>query len=341
MKDEAAIIGRLAQEIPSRMGARPGADVALGIGDDAAVVRARRGRDWVVSTDAFVEGHHFLTRIHPPFPVGFKALARAVSDLAAMGAAPRYFLLTLALPAGRAGRWLDAFARGMAQAARRFGMRLIGGDVTRHERVAAVLTVIGEARRGRALTRSGARPGDAVYVSGRLGGAQAGLEILLREGSSALARHADSDSLARHLYPEPRLALGAWLASNQLASAAMDISDGLSTDLARLCAASGVGALVHAAALPIAGDERPGTRRRDASRERASQLHRALHGGEDYELLFTVAHRKLRRVPSEFRGVPITRIGEVIARRGGVLLESADGRREALPARGWDHFANR
>lgn len=335
------MIARLSRVIPSSIGAHTAAAVSLGIGDDAAVVRATRGREWVVSTDAFVEGSHFLTRLHPPHAAGFKALARAASDLAAMGAAPRYFLLTLALPAGRAGNWLDGFARGMALAAARLGLRLIGGDVSRHERVAAAVTVIGTARRGRVLSRSGARPGDVIFVSGRLGAAQTGLEILLREGARALAGHPESYSLERHLYPEPRLGLGQWLVSHGLASAAMDISDGLSTDLARLCAASGVGAIVHASLLPVASDERPGSRRAATIPEKNAALRRALHGGDDYELLFTVPRRLASRIPGRFRGLPISRIGEVVSRRRGVLLELADGRRQPLPPRGWEHFASR
>jgi len=337
MRSEADIIARLAREIPSRIGVRHPADVRVGIGDDAAVVRAPRGRDWVVSTDAFIEGRHFLTRIHLPEQAGFKALARATSDLAAMGAQPRYFLLTLALPFQKAGNWLDEFACGMARAARMFQMRLIGGDVSRDDHVAAAVTVMGEAPRSGGLTRSGGRAGDAIYVSGRLGAAQAGLETLLCEGARALSRYADSYSLTRHLYPQPRLAIGRLLAERGLASAAMDISDGLSTDLARLCAASHTGAVIYAGLLPIARDIRLETPRGGSRGKSTSQLRRALHGGEDYELLFTVPRRKASRMPSHFHGVPITRIGELTSRRA-ILLDSS-GRTRPLRPLGWDHFA--
>lgn len=335
MRTEANIIARLTREIPSRIGAREAADVPLGIGDDAAVVRARSGRDWVVSTDAFLEGRHFLGRLHPADAVGYKALARAVSDLAAMGATPRYFLLTLALPLRRAGNWLDEFARGMGGAARMFGMRLIGGDVSRDEHVAAAITVIGAAPRQPVLTRRGGRPGDGIYVTGRLGAAETGLEILRREGRRAL--RSSSYSIQRHLHPVPRLAIGSWLAEKGIASAAMDLSDGLSTDLARLCAASRVGAVIHAAALPAGSGERPGIRRSPPRRERDAELRRALDGGEDYELIFTVPPRKAPRVPIHFHGVPITRIGELTSRRA-ILLET-NGRTRPLRARGWEHFA--
>jgi len=339
MNSETSIIARLSRRIPSRTGARPSGDVALGIGDDAAVISPRRGYEWALSTDAFVEGAHFRLRLHPADAIGYKALARAVSDLAAMGATPRFFLLTLALPAGKAGAWLDNFTGGMARAARRFGMRLIGGDVSRHARVVAGLTVFGEVWRGRALTRSGARPGDGLYVTGRLGAAQAGLEMLIGEGRRAVARDAGSYSMERHLYPEPRLAAGAWLAANKLASAAMDISDGLSTDLARLCAASGVGAVVRAAEVPVARDARPGARLGAAPGQRDAALRRALDCGEDYELLFTVPRQLAARIPERLRGVAITRIGEITARR--VVLLEENGRMRKLRPLGWDHFARR
>ena len=341
MKDEASIISRLCRIIPSRVGLASARDLPLGIGDDAAVLRSRPGREWVVSTDAFVEGGHFLAHLHPPESVGFKSLARAASDLAAMGATPRYFLLTLALPAGRAGEWLSRFAHGMARAARRFGMRLIGGDVSRLSVVAAALTVLGEVPPHRALTRSGARPGDALFVSGRLGAAETGLVLLLRRGARAIARLPRSFALERHLYPEPRLTLGAWLAARNLTSAAMDISDGLSTDLARLCAASHVGTVIHASNLPLAREERPISVRRVRAAsmlDSRSALTRALHGGEDYELLFTVPRSRVARLPAHFRGVPLTRIGEIVRGRGITLLDPR-GRRTPLHPRGWDHFA--
>jgi thiamine-monophosphate kinase len=337
--DESSIIARLCRSIPSCVGWAPSRQVSVGIGDDAAVLRARADRDWVFSTDAFIEGRHFLSRIHPPYQVGFKALARATSDLAAMGAAARYFLLTLALPSRRAGSWLRWFARGMSHGARMFGMHLIGGDVARDDHVVAAVTVIGEAPRAGVLTRSGARPGHALYVTGRLGAAQAGLEVLSRLGSRAFITGAGSYWIDRHLYPYPRLAIGRMLARRRLASAAMDISDGLSTDLSRLCAASGAGAMVHADSLPLADQEHLWKAGARSLRDPASFLRRALHGGEDYELLFTVPSRLVSRVPSEFRGVPLTRIGEITARRS-VMLETG-GRARALRALGWDHFASR
>src|SRR5277367_570828 len=164
----------------------------MGIGDDAALVSAGGHAEWVLSCDTFLENVHFRLKTHPPDSVGYKALARATSDLAAMGATPRFFLLTLALPAARTGSWLDAFLKGMARAARAMNMVLLGGDTTKSRTVSISITVLGEIARSRAVTRSGARPGDLIYVSGTLGRAQLGLEILLNDATRAKALTARS-----------------------------------------------------------------------------------------------------------------------------------------------------
>lgn len=311
---------------------RDRARLELAIGDDATVIRSGPRKDWVLSCDAFLEGVHFLPNRHPPDSVGYKALARATSDLAAMGAAPRFFLLTLALPAGRTGAWLDAFLKGMNWASRTLGIRLVGGDTTKFASVIAGITVIGEIARGEAVTRSGAHPEDTIFVSGELGGAQLGLE-LVRKG---LARRKNLRAwLQPHLYPRIRIQLGAWLAQNRVASAMMDLSDGLSTDLPRLCAASGVGARLRSydiprldiAKLPL---DRLGKRKLDP-------LAMALHGGDDYELLFTVPARKLKRLRKAPEFSALTSIGTITADKS-ILIESADGVSRPLQSLGWDPF---
>ena len=323
MAREWSLVKRVCQKVPSRAGG----ELRVGIGDDAAVLRLSGANDWVVSTDAFLEGVHFL-RAHPPRMVGYKALARATSDIAAMGARPRYFFLNLALPASRTGRWLDEFLQGMGQAAVRFGLMLAGGDTTRYHRVALNLTVLGEITAGRAVLRSGARPGDLIAVSGRLGEAEFGLRLFRR----GLHKRKDVRKLLRkHLLPKPRLELGQWLAGTGLSSAMIDISDGLSTDLAHLCEASGVGARIWAEKIPIvsipAGLKRLGI----------DPLRLALDGGDDYELLFTVPRRQAPRLPKRFRGVPLAIIGEV-RREKTLSLVDARGRTKPLRPHGWDPF---
>ena len=296
--------------------------VRLGLGDDAALWRARTGYEVVLTCDWFLEGSHFLRNKHPADAVGWKCLARAVSDIAAMGGEPRCFLLSMALPPNLTEKWLEEFLRGLRRASAALPCELAGGDTTRQERALIQVTVVGEVPRGRALLRSGARVGDSIFVSGRLGQADAGLEELKRR--NGLARATD-ESLRKHLYPEPRLALGQWLAKRRLATAAMDLSDGLSSDLPRLCAASGVGARVDVDSLPLSSHERSA---------RAVEL--ALHGGDDYELLFTVSRRKLGRVPRSYRGLRLTRIGEIT--RGKTILAVKDGVPRKLETRGWDPF---
>jgi thiamine-monophosphate kinase len=300
----------------------------IGIGDDAAVILPRSGAEWVLTTDAFLENVHFLLKVHPPEAVGYKALARATSDLAAMGARPRYFLLNLALPPSCTGSWFDRFLTGMSRAAHSFGLVLAGGDTTRCPLVSINLTVIGEAVAGRTILRSGARPGDFICVSGRLGEAEMGLQLLRR----GLGKREKWKNLPKkHFYPEPRLALGEWLAKSGKATAMIDTSDGLSTDLAHLCEASGVGARLWAEKIPKVVV--PGSLQKFG----LDPLQLALDGGEDYELLFTVPKRLARRLPHAVRGVPVTIIGEITREKRILLIDDA-GRTKPLPAHGWDPF---
>jgi thiamine-monophosphate kinase len=308
--------------------ANPNSQVRRGIGDDAAIFRGAPGYDQILTCDWFLEGTHFLRDRHPPDAVGWKCLARAVSDIAAMGGVPRCFLLSLALPATHTGSWLGELLRGLSRAARHLDCTLAGGDTTRGKDILINVTVVGEIQRGRAVLRTGARPGDILYTSGRLGEADLGLRLIRDKSTRVDPR---DPVLRKHLYPEPRLALGRWLATRRLASAMMDLSDGLSTDLPRLCVASGVGARLTAAAIPTVRIPRgPRGNRRDA-------LDLALHGGDDYELLFTVPRRKSKQVPRSFHGLPLTPFGEITAQRA-LLLISEDGHESPLPNRGWDPF---
>jgi thiamine-monophosphate kinase len=296
--------------------------LTVALGDDAALWRARPGYEVVLTCDWLLEGSHFLRDKHPADAVGWKCLARAVSDIAAMGGEPRCFLLNLALPASLAGKWFDGFLRGLRRASLALHCELAGGDTTRHENVLTSVTVVGEVRKGRALRRAGARAGDFIFVSGMLGEADAGLQELKKR--RGLVR-GESCSLRKHLYPRPRLALGAWLAERGLATAAMDLSDGLSSDLPRLCAESNLGARIDLDSLPVS---------QNLSGATEKQL--GLHGGDDYELLFTVAKKNLGRLPRNFGGLKLTRIGEITREQQIVVAEA--GRLRKLKAGGWDPF---
>jgi thiamine-monophosphate kinase len=337
MAREDQLIERVHRRFPSAgvrgpLGARlKEGGIRLGIGDDAAVLRPGVGTEWVVTTDAFLENVHFLRKIHPPKAVGCKALARAASDIAAMGARARYFFLTVGLPDACAGAWLDDFLGGMARAARRFGLILAGGDTTKYPLFVASLTVVGEIDSGKAILRSGARPGDLLCVSGRLGEAELGLRLI----HGKLHKHKRwTRLLKKHFYPQPRLASGEWLAAHRCATSMIDTSDGLSTDLGHICRASGVGAIVRAPKIPVVRIP-PELRRLGLD-----PLNLALHGGEDYELLFTVPKKFSRRLPRKIDGVSVTVIGE-ITREKRVILVGPDGSSATLQPKGWDPFRMR
>jgi thiamine-monophosphate kinase len=340
MKQERQLVEKILRALPSftdssfpRSGLRKQPEaIRLGPGDDAAVLSPSGETDLVLSCDAFIEGVHFRAKTHPPASVGYKALARATSDLAGMGATPRYFLLTLALPKARAGTWLDNFLKGMARAARELGIAIIGGDTTVADAVSISITVLGEIFRGAAVPRSGAKPGDLIYVSGKLGRAQLGLELVLRgQALNPGFRFA----VQPHLYPKIQIKLGAWLAQRHIATSMMDISDGLSTDLTRLCVASKVGARIYANKIPQVMI--PDIAAQKLSRRKLDPPQMALHGGEDYELLFTVSRgkAKLLRVAPNFSR--LAAIGEITTSTK-LLLTDGEGRESPLKPLGWDPF---
>ena len=303
-------------------------EISLAIGDDAALFRPRAGHELILTCDWFLEGTHFLRDKNPPDSVGWKCLARALSDVAAMGGLPRCFLLSLAVPASHTGRWLDKFLGGLRRASQKFQCVLAGGDTTQRKEILVNITVVAEIETGRAVLRSSARLGDLIYVSGRLGEAELGLQIL--RGSQRPANPKDP-LVKRHLYPEPRLELGLWLAKKRLASAMMDLSDGLSSDLPRLCAASGVGARLESERIPL-------IRNLDTARKLSPDpLLLALHGGDDYELLFTVTSQKAKSLPNAFQGVKLTLIGR-ITQKTTLLVSDESGRERPLTPGGWDPF---
>jgi thiamine-monophosphate kinase len=282
------------------------------------MLQVPHGHQLLVTTDFSLEGVHFRRNWHPPESVGHRCLARGLSDIAAMGGEPLAAFLSLALPAKLPQRWVNGFLRGFLALAKKYRVPLAGGDTAQSPAgVLADIIVVGSAPKGTAVLRSGAYPGDSLYVTGELGGSALLLERLLR-GS---LKKPQPGRYPAHFFPTPRLSAGQALRERKLAAAMIDLSDGLSTDLRHLCDESGVGARIYAERLPVAGG--------------SPNLRFALHGGEDYELLFAARGK----VPSHISDVPVTRIGEITPGRRIVLLER--GKERGLPARGWEHFVRR
>jgi thiamine-monophosphate kinase len=296
---------RLIRRRAPKLGAKT---LVLGIGDDCAIFRPPgSAEDWLITTDMVLEDVHFLRRAHPPAAVGHRVLARGLSDVAAMGAEPRFCFLSLALAPWTDSRWLSAFLRGFYRLAGQAKTTLAGGDLAHAAKLVCDIVVCGAVPKGEALRRDGARPGDGIFVSGCLGGSAFGLRT--RRGRAWSA----------HLSPQPRLGLGRFLRETLHATAAMDLSDGLSLDLHRLALASGVAAELDRTPPVFSG----------ASTEDA------LHGGEDYELLFTLSPRALP--PARHQGVPITRIGTVWKGKPGLVCLLG----RPLKPGGYDHFRGR
>ncbi|MGO8816048.1 MAG: thiamine-phosphate kinase [Terriglobia bacterium] len=305
---------------------RRAAGLALGIGDDAALVRVPPGQELILTTDMSIEGVHFKSHLHPPEAVGHRALARSLSDIAAMGGTPRYALISLAVNPRVGRRWLEGFFKGFFALARRFRVAVIGGDtaiVSSH--ISSDVVVAGLVPRGRALRRSGAKVGDRIFVSGRLGMSALGLCLL--QSDTGVRKPVERAALRAHLFPLPQCSLGRFLSGNRLASALMDLSDGLSIDLLRLCRASGVGATLTADQIPA-----------PSIRAAGKALSLALDGGEDYQLLFTAPAAKALKIPRHFGRTPIHCIGEIRASRGIDIITS-QGKTLPVRPRGYDHFS--
>jgi thiamine-monophosphate kinase len=307
---------------------------AFGLQDDCALITPAPGTELVLKVDPVAEGVHFLPD-DAPEDIAWKALAVNVSDLAAKAARPLAYLMALSFPAAPSARWLSRFAAGLAEAQGRFGCHLIGGDTDRRPGPLTItITVIGEVERGRMVRRGTARAGDVVLVSGTLGDAALGLA--LRKDPASVAAWGLSPAEADHLdrryaRPEPRLALAGAL--RDYASAAMDVSDGLAKDLARLCAASGCAAAVRFADLPLS------TAAAKALAADPALAQRIVAGGDDYEILAAVpaAQAPAFQAAAAAAGSPATRIGAISA-GAGVVIEDPSGRPLILDRTGWDHF---
>ena len=305
---------------------RPAGNAVLGVGDDCALVDVSNGMDLAVSTDTMVSGTHFFPDVDPE-NLGHKALAVNLSDIAAMGGLPYWAMLALTLPKVDHG-WLAAFAKGFFDLAQEYNVSLIGGDTTSGPALVITVTIMGEVPAGAALKRSGAKAGNDIWVSGNVG--DAALAVAHRYGKLVLNEADYKEAVLRLYEPTPRVALGQALRG--LATAAIDISDGLLADLSHICGLSGVGAVVNLQDVPVSSI---GARHLHSDQGRNA----ILAGGDDYELCFT-AHPNSRESiqdMAEMMGLPLTRIGQV--KRGkGVSLHDEHGKPVKIDARGYDHF---
>jgi thiamine-monophosphate kinase len=314
--------------------------LVIGIGDDAAVFRSTAGKETVITADLLVEDIDFRRTTTPPYLLGHKSLSVSLSDIAAMGARPLWSMMSIGVPEDV---WQTDFVErlydGVLDLANRYGVQLIGGDTSRTtENIVIDSIVAGEATAGMSVLRSGASVGDQIFVTGSLGAAAAGLRLIERGAHLAEQNLADEDSqkldhiLLRQLRPEPRVGWGIVLGEERLATSMIDLSDGLSSDLNRVCSASGVGALIDSSLLPI--DERVIEL---CGRRALDPLQLALHGGEDFELLFTVKPDNTTRLPRRVDGVGIKCIGTIQSASEGVKISEGPRAWELKPG-GWKHF---
>lgn len=330
---EAALIARIRDRLPA---APPW--LLVGPGDDAAVAEPERNRVEVFTVDALVEGVHFDRAFVPPAAIGHRALAVNLSDIAAMGAAPRLTLVSLVLPPALGLEDFDAVVEGLTALAARHRVAVAGGNVARSTGPLTIdVAVTGTVKRRQVLTRSGAAPGHELYLTGTIGAAAAGLALLQAAGAATPGGGDDPPLVAAYRRPSPRLRMGALLSRNRAASACTDLSDGLADALVQLTSASGVGAVIEAAALPIHPDARAWFEAHGAD-----PVASALSGGDDYELLVAVAPRARRRLAAAHRhgDVPLTRIGVCTPERGVRLRRAAGGAMDEEPVTGpaFRHF---
>ncbi len=299
------------------------ARVVTGIGDDSAILDIPSGFETLVTTDFSLEGVHFRKEWHPADAIGHRCLTRGLSDIAAMGGQPVAAFLSLAVPASTPSRWIEQFVGGMLSLAKKHGVTLAGGDTAESPNgILADINVIGIVPAGQAILRSTARPHDRIYVTGELGAPVALLESMYANPTKKLR----AASYPAHFYPEPQVAIAKTLRERVTPTSMIDISDGLSTDLAHICEESHVGALIRANALPVASLDR-----------HEVELRHALHGGDEYQLLFTAPPSK--RVPNQIAGVPISLIGYITEDVGEIMIEFENGNARELEPGGWQHFS--
>jgi thiamine-monophosphate kinase len=305
--------------------------VLIGIGDDAAVVEDRSGLYRLITTDAFVEGVHFKREFATPWQIGWKTMAANLSDIAAMGGNPRWAVVCVVFPEAVSVEEVEELYRGMDAVCSEFGCSIVGGDTSLSpDRILISITVIGEVEKKKLTLRRSAKIGDAICVTGDLGGAQAGLDVLKEKGKT------DQKVVERHLEPTPRVNEARTMGEIGRIHAMIDISDGLSSEVHHICRESGVGARLFAVQVPVSPDAK-----QVASRQGRSPLDYALNGGEDFELLFTVSPGDVERVRSHLlndTGTQVAIIGEIVGAGKGVVIVGDDGKEGKMPRLGYQHF---
>jgi thiamine-monophosphate kinase len=321
--------------IRRRMEGKYPPEVALGIGDDCAVLRPQADMEWVITTDTQVEDVHFRRAWLTPYQIGWRAMAVNLSDLAAMGAQPFAALAAFVLPAATEEAFFERFLDGVCELGLRFGCPLVGGNLARDPaHLSLTFTLLGRVPRGKALLRSGAKAGDEIWVSGRLGGSGAGLQTFLRP--IPLIDTLETILRLRYAQPQPRVHEALFLRASEQLTSMIDLSDGLAGDLGHICDESGVGAQIVAEALPL----EPGVCEVAAALGK-DPLEYALRGGEDFELCCTAAPGALASKREEFRtrfGIDLTPIGVITAERSRQLVRG-DGSHTPLLPQGFDHFS--
>jgi thiamine-monophosphate kinase len=324
-------------KIRSGVKTRAKSSVILGIGDDAAIFKPTPGHELVFTTDMLVEGRHFDFKFISPWQLGAKTMAVNISDCAAMGAKPTVAVVSLGAPASFPITDLEAFYDGLQSWGESYGVEIVGGDTVGADSFIVNVALIGEVESGKALRRSGAQAGDAVFVTGTLGDSSAGLEALLHP--SPKGKEVESLLIKRHLTPMPRFVAGRYLSTHQAASSAIDLSDGLSSEIHHLCEESELGVEIHEEAIPLS----------DAllhfcAERGLDPVAFALNGGEDYELLFTVPLDKISEVVQKLPGQTgdaVKAIGRMVPKAKGITFITRDGQRKPLPAAGYDHFSKK
>ena len=330
---------RLIQDIQRRLPDQEHASLLKGIGDDAAIIQSHHNEHWLISTDVLVEGTHFDLKLTSFQDMGYRAGIANLSDIAAMGGIPRYVLTTLAIPPHYSLSDIRAMYRGLLSSCHEYKIHLIGGDTSASKKGMFLgITILGTVERSRALLRGGAQIGDKIFTTGTLGDSWAGLKLLQSRSPKTdrpLGSRVSRFLINRHLRPTARIDIGRWLSTHQLATAAIDLSDGLSGDLAHLCRESSVGALIDASKIPISPQCRTFARHQNLDPTTI-----ALEGGEDFELLFTVPESYQHHVEKIGlrHGAPITSIGTIESRKFGMKIKFADGSTRKIQETSFDHF---